>query len=77
MRKLFSILAVALVTVSAAYAQKATVKYNQYGVAVESDVLDAEAQDGILVIESPNSGYKFWFDNRVQVDAGMFFGAPD
>lgn len=77
MRKLFTILAVVLATVSAAYAQKAAVKYNQYGVAVDSDVLDAEAQDGILVIESPNSGYKFWFDNRIQVDAGMFFGAPD
>lgn len=43
MRKLFTILAVVLATMSAAYAQKATVKYNQYGVAVDSDVLDAEA----------------------------------
>ena len=77
MRKLISVLALATVVATAAYAQKATVKYNQYGVAVQSDVLDAEAQDGILVIESPNSGYKIWFDNRIQVDAATFFGEPD
>ena len=75
MRKLTSVIAIVLLTASAAFAQKA-VKYNQYGVAVESDVLDAESQDGFLVIGSPNSNYKIWFDNRVQVDMGGFFGAP-
>ena len=75
MRKILFTFAVLLTAVTAANAQ--TVKYNQYGVAVESDVLDAESQDGFLVIESPNSGYKIWFDNRAQFDAGAFFGAPE
>ena len=74
MRKILFSLAVLLMAASAANAQG--VKYNQYGVAVESDVLDAESQDGFLVIESPKSDYKIWFDNRIQFDAGAFFGAP-
>ena len=76
MRKLITVFAIALLGISAAFAQKAT-KYNQYGVAVESDVLDVEAQDGILVLESPTSGYKLWFDSRVQADGAVYFGAPD
>ncbi|MBQ2107184.1 MAG: hypothetical protein II475_00685, partial [Bacteroidales bacterium] len=75
MRKILFSLAVLLMAASAANAQ--AVKYNQYGVAVESDVLDAESQDGFLVIESPKSDYKIWFDNRIQFDAGAFFGAPE
>ncbi len=74
MRKPFLLIAILLLTASAAFAQ--TAKYNQYGVAVESDVLDAESQDGFLVLASPNSAYKIWFDNRIQFDAGAFFGAP-
>ena len=76
MRKILFTIALALLATTAVNAQKA-VKYNQYGVAVESDVLDVEAQDGILVFESPKSGYKFWFDVRAQADAAVFFGAPD
>ena len=76
MRNILFTIALALLAVTAANAQKA-VKYNQYGVAVESDVLDVEAQDGILVMESPKSGYKLWFDIRAQADAAVFFGAPD
>ena len=75
MRKLISIVAIALLTASVAFAQKAP-KFNQYGVAVQSDVLDVEAQDGILVIASPSTKYKLWFDIRVQADAAVFFGAP-
>ena len=75
MRKLISAIAIVLLTASAAFAQKAP-KYNQYGVAVQSDVLDVEAQDGILVMASPNSRYKMWFDIRVQADVAGFFGAP-
>ena len=75
MRKILLTLAVLLTAVTAAQAQ--TAKFNQYGVAVESDVLDVEAQDGILVIESPNTGYKIWFDNRIQADGAMYFGAPE
>lgn len=78
MRKLLLTFSVLLISVFAAHSQTKTgVKYNQYGVAVESDVLDAEAQDGFLVIESPKSDYKIWLDNRIQFDAGAFFGAPD
>ena len=75
MRKLLSVAAIALLTLTAAFAQKAP-KYNQYGVAVQSDVLDVEAQDGILVLASPNTKYKLWFDIRVQADVAAFFGAP-
>ena len=72
MRKLISALAIVLLTASAAYAQKV----NQYGVAVQSDRLDVEAQDGILVMSSHTSAYKLWFDIRTQVDGAVFFGAP-
>ena len=75
MRKLLSSLAITLLAMTAAFAQKAP-KFNQYGVAVQSDVLDVEAQDGILVMASPTSKYKMWFDIRVQADVATFFGAP-
>ena len=75
MRKLLSALAITLLAMTAAFAQKAP-KFNQYGVAVQSDVLDVEAQDGILVMASPTSKYKMWFDIRVQADVATFFGAP-
>ena len=76
MRKLICLAVMMLLTVSAALAQK-PVKYNQYGVAVQSDVLDVEAQDGILVMASPTTKYKLWFDVRAQADGAVFFGAPD
>ena len=76
MRKPICLIAILLTTLSAAFAQD-SVKYNQYGVAVSSDRLDVEAQDGILVMASPNSGYKLWFDIRAQADGAVFFGAPD
>lgn len=74
MRKILLILAALTITASAAIAQQ---KYNQYGVAVQSDRLDVEAQDGILVFSSPQSGYKIWLDNRIQADGAVYFGAPD
>ena len=76
MRKPICLIAILLMSLSAAFAQE-TVKYNQYGVAVSSDRLDVEAQDGILVLASPNSGYKLWFDIRAQADGAVFFGAPE
>ena len=76
MRKILFSFALTLLSIAAVQAQE-TVKYNQYGVAVQSDVLDVEAQDGILVMASPTSGYKLWFDIRTQMDAAVFFGAPD
>ena len=73
MRKLITATVILLMAVSAAFAQKV----NQYGVAVESDRLDVEAQDGILVLSSPTTNYKLWFDIRTQADVAFFFGAPD
>ena len=50
------------------------VRYNQYGVAVNRLQLSAEDRDGVLVFEATDQSYKFWFDNRVQVDGATFFG---
>jgi len=50
------------------------VRYNQYGVRVNRNPLYVEERNGILVHESKNNDYKFWFDARVQVDGAMFFG---
>ncbi len=59
----------------AQHEQKAadTVKLNQYGQIVESVQLDAEARNSILTFESKDKNYKFWFDNRVYFDGGIFF----
>ena len=78
MRKLFTLATLALLATAAAFAQeKQEEQFNQYGVKVDIDPLQAEAQDGILVLRSKNnSGYKIWLDNRVQTDAAVFFGAP-
>lgn len=74
MKKLFYSAALLLVSAFIANAQD---QYNQYGVKVDIDPLQAEAQDGILVLRSKNnSGYKIWFDNRVQTDGAVFFGEP-
>ena len=75
MKKLFYSAVLLLVSAFIANAQD---QYNQYGVKVDIDPLQAEAQDGILVLRSKNnSGYKIWFDNRVQTDGAVFFGEPD
>ena len=75
MRKLFTLAALALLTAAAAFAQEE--QYNQYGVKVSIDPLQAEAQDGILVLRSKgDTGYKIWMDNRVQTDAAVYFGQP-
>lgn len=75
MKRLFFI--ATLILASAAFAQ-AQDQYNQYGVKVNIDPLQAEAQDGILVLRSQSdSGYKIWFDNRVQTDGAVYFGQQD
>ena len=77
MKKLTIIFATLLLAAGFAYAQEEE-QYNQYGVKVNIDPLQAEAQDGILVLRSKgDSGYKIWFDNRVQVDGAAFFGEPE
>lgn len=76
MKKAFLILT-ALCCAFVANAQEEEAQYNQYGVKVTSDPLVAESQDGFLVLRSKNSNYKLWFDNRVQTDAAVFWGAPE
>ncbi len=54
-------------------AQQDNVKLNQYGQKVSSVDLDAEARNGILTFESKDKQAKFWLDNRVYFDGGIFF----
>lgn len=76
MRKFLLILTALSIGVFAS-AQEEEAQYNQYGVKVESKPLVAEAQDGFLVLRSKDNNYKIWFDNRVQADAAVFWGAPE
>ncbi|MCQ2309411.1 MAG: hypothetical protein MJZ78_05460, partial [Bacteroidales bacterium] len=50
---------------------------DQYGNKVDVKDLSTTSRDGILVFESKNKDYKFWFDARVQVDFGAFFGEQE
>lgn len=50
---------------------------NQYGQRVSVIPLSAEAQDGFLVFQNRKTGYRLWFDIRVQTDGAVFWGAPD
>ncbi|MCF0168219.1 MAG: porin, partial [Bacteroidales bacterium] len=76
-KTLLSILSFFLCVNLFAQEQEEEAQYNQYGVKVKTEKLSAESQDGFLVIRSKNSAYKIWFDNRVQVDGGYFFGVSD
>jgi phosphate-selective porin OprO/OprP len=71
------LVASATITTVFAQEQEDTVRYNQYGVAVDYFPLKAEAQNHILVIENKDKGFKFWLDNRVQMDGATYFGIPD
>ena len=50
---------------------------DQYGNTVNVKKLEASSRDGILVFESKEKDYKFWFDSRVQVDFGSYFLQKD
>lgn len=50
------------------------IRFNQYGVPVERKVLDTEAREGFLVMESKDGDYKVWFDTRVQIDGAYMWG---
>lgn len=63
-----------LTTTSVCAQENDSVRYNQYGVAVDRKELHTEARNNILVFESKKQDYKVWFDNRVQVDGATFFG---
>jgi phosphate-selective porin OprO/OprP len=69
----------ALVLGSMAFAQNADKKQavDQYGNTVDVKTLQSSSRDGILVFESKEKDYKFWFDARVQVDFGHYFGAQE
>lgn len=66
----------AFIAASAVFAQDEVkeVKLDQYGMEVKSKEIKTEARDGILVFESKDKDYKFWFDARVQADFATFFG---
>jgi len=53
---------------------RSKVRLNQYGVPVDRTPVQPEKRDGILVFESADGSYKFWFDFRVQMDGAMFMG---
>ena len=56
MKKLLLIAAVAVASIFGAQAQEAEV--NQYGQKVTSLPINASVQDGILVFQNKNAGYK-------------------
>ena len=77
--KRFSFLMAALFLFGAmAFAQTEETKaVDQYGNKVNVKEVFATDRDGILVFESKDKDYKFWFDSRVQVDFGTYFGAQE
>lgn len=50
------------------------VRRNAYGKVVSRTSLNTESQNGILVFESPDQNFKYWFDTRVYFDAMMPLG---
>ena len=73
MKKL-SFMMVALFLGTMAFAQTADKAVDQYGNKVDVQEVNASERDGILVFETKDKNYKFWFDSRVQVDFGAYFG---
>lgn len=55
---------------------QSSVKYNQYGKKVERTPLNVESRNGILVFESVDGSYKYWFDSRVYFDGFFGLGEP-
>lgn len=78
--KKFSIMMLALFLGTIAFGQnvdKAQEKkqaIDQYGNTVDVKPLEASSRDGILVFESKDKDYKFWFDSRVQIDFANYWG---
>lgn len=76
--KKFSFMMLALFLGTMAFAQEADQAekkaVDQYGNKVEVKKVDASSRDGILVFESKDKDYKFWFDSRVQVDFANYWG---
>ena len=73
--KRFSFLMAALFVIGTmAFAQTGDKAVDQYGNKVNVKEVTATERDGILVFESKDKDFKFWFDSRVQVDFGAYFG---
>lgn len=70
------LLVAALFIGAAAFAQPGKA-IDQYGNKVDVKELSTTERDGILVFESKDKEFKFWFDSRVQVDFGHYFGAQE
>jgi len=73
-RSLFLLAALFLGTMAFAQPGQAV---DQYGNKVGVKELSTTERDGILVFESKDKEFKFWFDSRVQVDFAHYFGAQD
>ncbi|WP_246008022.1 OprO/OprP family phosphate-selective porin [Kaistella jeonii] len=69
-------MSIALVSSQMCYSQVDSLstqnRLNQYGKLVERKSLNAENRNGILVFESKDQEYRFWFDARVQIDGQVF-----
>lgn len=49
-------------------------RYNQYGVRVDRTPVIPETRDGLMIFESADAQYRFWFDVRINVDAALIYG---
>ncbi len=76
MRKMTLFLFLVLFATGSVLAQK-KVKYDQYGMEVQSTEVKTEMQDGRLVFETEDGNYKLWYDVRVQADFAGFFGIDE
>ena len=54
---------------------QSSVRKNQYGKVVKRTELNTETQNGILVFESTDQNFKYWFDTRVYFDAMVPVGS--
>ena len=71
--KRLSLLMAALFIGTMAFAQTTENAVDQYGNKVNVKEVNATERDGILVFQSKDKDFKFWFDSRVQVDFGAYF----
>ena len=76
--KRFSFLMAALFVIGTmAFAQGNDKAIDQYGNKVDVKDVNGTERDGILVFETKDKDFKFWFDSRVQVDFGAYFGQQE
>jgi phosphate-selective porin OprO/OprP len=50
------------------------IRYNQYGVRVDRKPLAPETRDGLIVFETRDGSYRFWFDVRINIDGAYVYG---